>query len=764
VYLLATAADLSLPAIAGYFVRIGNTQDEISLYRKSPDGTQVKLVDGMDGVTATSDNALRIRVTRSADYVFTLMRDVTGTGTQFFSEGQATDSTFTSGGYFGFVIRQSTSSFFQKHYFDDISITGYVPDTIPPALVNAIAISPVRVDVRFSEPVALQDAEDELKFIIDGNVHPDSAVRDMTDQSVTRLLFHTPFEQDVVHSLQVAGVRDVAGNMMTTAHASFQFHAPRRHDILITEIMSDPGPPVGLPEAEYIELWNVSAYPIQLAGWTLVTETATSQPFPQALLQPDSMIILSTVAHAPMLGSFGQCLGIASFPLLPDNGVVSIRSHDGATIHAVAYQEDWYANAIKAGGGWSLEMVDPANPCAGNDNWKASTHSRGGTPGSANSVNGTAADKRPPHVIRTYTTDSTRVMVLFSETLDSTTAADIMNYSVSDNISVQQAVALPPLFREVVISVWPPLVPERVYSLAVQQVHDCRGNLLGEPRGAKVGYAPGEISPGDLVINEILFNPGANVSDYVELYNAGTKVIDLSRVRIANRNSAHQVSQVRNVHAIPFLFFPGDHVVLTEDADALQRQYLVKDRRQVLTISSLPSFPDDSGCVVVLDHQGIVIDELRYSEKWHFPLLHTEEGVALERIDPGEKTQDPSNWHSAAATTGFGTPGYRNSQYRQDADQQISFYVEPAIVSPDHDGHDDFAVIHYQADGPGYVASITIFDAGGRPVRYLARSANLGLRGQWTWDGLDENQRKLPAGVYIVAAEVFHLQGKRKLF
>ena len=39
--------------------------------------------------------------------------------------------------------------------------------------------------------------------------------------------------------------------------------------VLITELMADPTPSVGLPPYEYVELWNAAGTPVDLSGWTL---------------------------------------------------------------------------------------------------------------------------------------------------------------------------------------------------------------------------------------------------------------------------------------------------------------------------------------------------------------------------------------------------------------------------------------------------------------------------------------------------------------
>ena len=90
--------------------------------------------------------------------------------------------------------------------------------------------------------------------------------------------------------------------------------------------------------------------------------------------------------------------------------------------------------------------------------------------------------------------------------------------------------------------------------------------------------------------------------------------------------------------------------------------------------------------------------------------------------------------------------------------------VTPEIVSPDNDGLDDFATIRYRFPQPGYVSVVTIFDAAGRPVRFLERNTLNGSTGIYRWDGLGEKNRQLPVGIYIIFTEVFNLEGKSKKF
>jgi flagellar hook assembly protein FlgD len=90
--------------------------------------------------------------------------------------------------------------------------------------------------------------------------------------------------------------------------------------------------------------------------------------------------------------------------------------------------------------------------------------------------------------------------------------------------------------------------------------------------------------------------------------------------------------------------------------------------------------------------------------------------------------------------------------------------VTPEVFSPDNDGFDDFLTISYRFPQNGYVMNVTVFDAGGRPVRALQRNALCGQTGSFRWDGLNDKFAKLPLGPYVIFTEIFNLEGKVKRF
>lgn len=552
---------------------------------------------------------------------------------------------------------------------------------------------------------------------------------------------------------------------------AFQFATGQavRHDVVIDEIMADPNPPAritnGLPEVEFIEVKNISQKVINLNGWKLSDATTTATININFILQPDSFVIIGSINAASLLSPFTRSLGVSNFPSLDNNGeLIYLTSKEGKIIHAVEYNISWFQNAVKSNGGWTLEMIDTRNACSGASNWTACQNSLGGTPGRKNSVDAINQDKMPPALLRSYTTDSITLTLIFDEPLDSLSAAIALNYYISNDIGTAvSAVTLGPLFNKVLLKLQRPLKKNMVYYITAKRTSDCAGNEIGLVNNTKVGLAS-LIDSQDVVINEILFNPKPDGVDYVEIYNRSKKIVDLKDLYLANLNTSGSPGSLKQLSFSPRFLYPEEYLVITENANSIKQHYYAKSMDAFLELTSLPSYPDDRGSVILLNGYGKLIDEVAYSEKWHFKLIDNFEGVALERIDYNKPSQDPGNWHSASTSIGYGTPGFQNSQFMSEQLSDATLAVTPEIFSPDNDGFNDFATITYSFPEPGYVCNISFYDLNGRAVRYLTRNAICGLTGYFRWDGLDEKSNKLPVGVYVMISEVFNLKGKTKKF
>ncbi|MBD0368858.1 MAG: hypothetical protein ICV53_22465, partial [Flavisolibacter sp.] len=260
-WLTASAPDLSLAGSTGYFVRIGNTEDEISLYRKNANGSVTRLIDGINGVTNKSDNVLKIKVIRTANNQFILLRDVTGTGESYALEGSATDATYTTSAYFGFLVRQSTASFFGKHYWDDIVVQSFIPDVTPPAIRSVGVISANKLDILFSEPVSIS-SEQVRNYSVNNSIgNPSIAQRDSNNSALVHLSFATAFPNGASNIITISGVQDLFGNTLNNGTSLFSFYIPQKLDVVINEILFNPKPDA----YDYVELYNRSNYLVDIS-------------------------------------------------------------------------------------------------------------------------------------------------------------------------------------------------------------------------------------------------------------------------------------------------------------------------------------------------------------------------------------------------------------------------------------------------------------------------------------------------------------------
>lgn len=1025
VYLISNSADLKAASFNGYFVRIGNTADEISLYRRTG-STNTMIINGTDGITNFSNNILKIKVVRTASNVWTLEHDNTGTGNNYFLEGSVTDATHLTSTHFGISITQSTSSFFNRHFFDDFYAGPIIYDTTPPQVSSVSVISATQLDVLFNENVDLTSAQNISNYNVNNSIgNPVTAIRDASNFKLVHLTFANSFTSGLTNIITIQNVQDIALNPMAAPQNLFFTYyltvAATFRDIIFNELFPDPSPVVGLPEQEFVELYNRSNNNINLSGlkFSDISSTAT---LGNAILLPGEYIILCRIQDTALFSSFGRVLGLSTWPSLNNSSdSLWLRDAGGNIIDFVYYTDAWYKNSAKKNGGWTLELINPLLPCSGANNWIASNNLSGGTPGTQNSVFSNTLDNIPPVISNIQVISPTQLAVTFSESMDSTTLVNGA-YTISNGIAIDAISPIGPDFttmnisllnfidtgivytltaigitdcsgnlisssgnsknfgigrpakkfevvineifpdpsgtpfipekefvelynttnqvlslrfyswsdqstttllpditifpneyiilcanadlslfepfgktiglsswpslnnsgdlitlrdnsgnlihqlaytdkwynddekrrqggwsiemvdprnpcgeetnwrasvssnrgtpgqvnsvatsnldtkapeliaafavsadtallrfneiidslsiynaiynlsggvsasvigqrssKEVLLKLTPPLQSGMTYIVTVTQLNDCVGNLINS--GAAFLILPEQGDPGDIIINEVLFNPRTGGSDFVEIYNRSNKDIDLRNWNLANYEN-DTVNNLRIISEDYNILRPGNYAMISKDTANIKKEYPQADSKTFIQISSLPAFNNTSGNILLISNKNEISDRFDYNENMHFPLLNSKKGVSLERLDFYRPTDDATNWQSAAESAGFATPGYKNSQYLESDFSGGEVTIDPSIFSPDNDGWQDILNINYKFDQAGYVGNITIYNSNGRLVKQLMKSELLGSSGTISWNGINENNERATIGIYIIYFEVFDLNGK----
>ncbi|HSW67496.1 MAG TPA: lamin tail domain-containing protein, partial [Bacteroidales bacterium] len=394
IYLISNTSNLRGP-VNGYFIQIGKSgtaNKRIFFFRQN--GTQTtELLAGTDNLATTSNNQIRIRVVRDNAGTWQIFADGNG-GNLFKHQGEITDATFTTTQYFG-IFCKYTSSNATRFYFDDFYIGPIVIDTIPPSIVNVRAVSSSDVEVLFSEAVEPVSASNINNYSVGGGIgNPGNVTHSTDNPAIVVLHIDENLQNGSTYQLNVDGVKDFAGNALISQQYSFSYYIPIAYDVVINEIMADPTPEVGLPGVEYIELFNRTEFPINVGGW-IFQYGASQRYFSNATILPGSYIIAGNAAAIAELQSFGNTVSIEGLPAtaLSNSGTtIAILDASGKVIHVVRYTDQWYQSGHKIEGGWSLEQIDPENPCGEANNWTASVDLSGGTLGRTNSVKATNPD------------------------------------------------------------------------------------------------------------------------------------------------------------------------------------------------------------------------------------------------------------------------------------------------------------------------------------------------------------------------------------
>jgi hypothetical protein len=755
VYLAADASDLT-GAVNGYYLQIGGIsgdQDALELYRQDGSSSTL-LISGQAGALGGDPAEARVRVQRSVQGQWTLEADYSG-GTDYQMEGMATDDTYTMGSFFGWVC-EYTSTRSDRFFLDDVLVYPLFMDMVPPALESVEADGAFTVVARFNEPLDALSANNSGNYSLDQGLNITSAEL-QPDLTTVRLTLGTGMQNLQDYELTANGIQDAAGNSAGEQRLSFTFvevETAAPGDLVVTELMPDPTPARGLPEAEYLEIYNRSNKVIDLSTIG-VASGGSPAALPDVLLLPGGYVVVCDDEFEDEFAALGPVAVVQSFPALSNGGdVASIETLDGSTIFELTYTDAWYQDENRADGGYSLELIQLEGPYDCPGNWRAALTDVGGTPGQANSVLGSEVDQVPPVLLRAAPESEMEIRVTFSEVMDAASAGDAANYVFSPAISISDVLLLGDR-KEALLVLDGALQNGLAYELVVDPaVQDCIGNpiaantaMLGLPQAAEAQ---------DVVINEILFDPNTGGSDFVELYNRSDKIIDLFGLRLLNtlKMSGDTEASVEG----NLLIFPGDYLVLTEDPTNILATYTVPQPNRLVN-NDLPSLDNDEGNLT-LRLDGITLDSFDYFDDYHYALLDDEEGVSLERISPESPTQDAGNWHSAASTVGFATPTGANSQFFERVgvfDNVIN--IPNRTFSPDGDGFEDVLLIDYETNEPGYTLNLWVFDAMGREIVRLQNNEILGNRGSLKWEGVAADGSPARAGIYVLFFELFTPDG-----
>ena len=632
-------------------------------------------------------------------------------------------------------------------------------DTMAPYIMDFKTLGDTGLELSFSEE--LQHPVNWNHLFELNNTQPDTVIA--IDDNHTSFVLNFDFPFPDTNTLLIKNINDVCGNIVSDSTITFYYREGEMYDILITEIMADPSPVVGLPEIEYIEIYNSSKNDLDIEGWKLSINNNVIT-LPDYELKNNEYLILTDSENEVLIDSSWNFLLLDNLPALPNSGgEIILKNKKNKFIHGMRYYPSLHEE-IKQSGGWSIELLYLNHPCMVDDNWRSSGSPSGGTPSAINAVQ-LPENSFSPAIKRIEIKDDSLLAIYFTHSIPEIVRGSYHFFKVIPGMDFPEEIMfMDSLYTSIALKFNNPFTRGILYRLEmIRDITTCTGEVL-EFACADEFTLPYHPEPNELVINEILFNPVAEGYDFIEIYNKTDKTFDAADMYLSKRDENYQLEDITKLTQQSTLVRPGDYLVVTENIDWLCNHYTCDNKGIFIQNSSMPPFPDKEGRVVLTDTLYNAVDEMIYEESMHFGMLISTEGVSLERINPDHGSLDRENWHSAAQTVGFATPGYQNSQYSDEVIQDKTVHLEPDIFSPDNDGVDDRLNIHYQLDKPGYLATIMIHDARGRRVRLFADRLALDREGMLTWDGITDEQYLVLPGIYVVYIELFHPDGEIKKY
>ncbi|MFK7758033.1 MAG: lamin tail domain-containing protein [Flavobacteriales bacterium] len=660
VYLMSSAEELIINGNGGasgadadgYFLQFGEggSDDAIELFRNDGSGIGTgsieSLARGTDGFISSSFE-ITVKVVRTPLGEWELWADAAA-GEDYALQATGSDNTYNSIEYIGWVCRY-TSSNADNFFLDDIYIGEPVIDTEPPVLADLTVDSSTQLILEFNEPLNEASAETSSNYSVSNGIGNPTAT-ELTTPNLVLLTFGTAFTSDEELTLTITDVTDAIGNAMPLTEEAFTYvevAEPQPGDIIINEIFADPTPSVGLPEVEWIELYNTSANAYDLASLEYYN-TTTLNALESYILPAGGHVIVSNEAGVSALQSFGETVSTSTFTALSNGGDSLTLVYNGTIIDLVVYEDDWYQDADKSDGGWSLERINPEAVCSGSQNWIASNSALGASLGAQNSVYDNTPDTQAPEIISAALVNETLIFLQAGEVLNE--AINLADFSISDGYIIS-AVQLTSASNGILLTLEEPVEIGVPFTVTVSSLTDCEGNENNTASEWEIASGfPAEA--GDVLITEIMADPSPQVGlpevEYAELYNASDLFIDISD---ADFSGATFVG--------PVILAPGEYRVIMSQED-LEENLFFSGASGMESWGS--TFLTNSGKDLILTTANGVIDEVTYDNTWYQDAEKDNGGWSLELINPNHPCSDKANWRASESALG-GSPAEQNSVF-----------------------------------------------------------------------------------------------------
>lgn len=640
-YLYADSLNLSRSSNASYIQFGGSTgnTDSISLYLIKNGFTQV-LIKGRPGTLSKTQNQVKVKVIKTEKHQWQLEVDTSLTQQNWIREGTAFDSSNTIEGFMGINFKYTIGNA-GNLFFDNLYQGMVRKDTIAPKLLSARWLNNSLLRLQFDEPI-----QTNLCQLSSPIFQTDSLYLLGNDLYVK---INKEINSPASIEITLTACYDLVGNRSADTSIIITLFEPNLQDILITEILADPSPTVGLPDAEYIEIYNNSTYPVYL-DQLQIQKGSKYYPFPlnEQQLLPKQFLVLHQIKDSSLFQTIHSRIGMSLPSLSNDGDTILLVNKTGMLLHTINYNLSSYQDNFKKEGGYALEMIHPSQICKGNTNWTASKSAIGGTPGVTNSYWQDAPDNKGPKLLNTQLLDSLNLFIVFDEAIAQLPICT--QESVYCEVSIQE--------KEMQLKLPKALQHQQSAIINCIKIKDCIGNEsnLNIPVYYAEQQAP---TMHQLLINEICFDENLNSyypkAEYIELYNNSKYAIELKNFSLSDVSATATLSS--------YLLLPDSFLILCSETNAASFTGLFP----VLGLKGFPSL-SSSDQLSLRNAQNLLLHQVNYEGTWLTQNLQKNpKAASIELVNKQYPCSGKQAWQPSLSPLG-GSPGKINSVQHEKID------------------------------------------------------------------------------------------------
>lgn len=697
VYLMSNSSNLTG---SGYYVRLGSTNDDITLNKRDQNGVTTNLITGFNKFLNKNSSITRIKVTRTGNE-WELWADTIVAETKNYKLGGTkieSDNIIETSNFFGVKCIFTQTNYKNKFHFDDIEVSGeIVLDLVPPKVIWVLPIADTITKTTkilratFSKEINFSELSSTNFNLSNGYGNPTNIQQKTAN--IIDLIYAQDIDLNSDYSLTMNNIKDISGNILSTSYPlknlsinwsddfyylkgwigdTLDFNANGTLDLKAPNIAA----------TKYISRNSKISQNATWEFWVKLDFNPSSTNYCDVFLMSNSSDLTGNVSgYYVRLGTNNDNIALYrtghSIALVQSPNKILDKSVSITRVKVTRNENNFWSLFVDLSGGYNYELVDSTfQPDNTFETGKYFGIKCVFTSGNSNNkfhfddivVSGNIVeDNVPPYVVDVYPWEN-ELKVTFSEDIDISNAYFELDCAIGNPDNVEQN---PLNIVTLSFSFSLNALGCSNFVLTIKGVKDLSGNIMPDTK-FPFKLAPDE---NDIIITEIMAKPATNKPlpnvKYVELYNRSSTNVNLKNWTIKLNNNNEQ-----KITTTDFILQANHYVVLCRK-DSI---YLFPTDLNISFVEMSGSFPSPNvsgGTLTLKDNLGNIVNTVTYSDSWYNDeFKKSDGGWSLEMIDFNSPCVGTGNWTASKDPNG-GTPGKINSVNGNNPDITAPF---PTIV------------------------------------------------------------------------------------